>query len=87
MLRRRLGVEPIDREQVYLQAAQAAVSASLPAAEVDRSISDGTRLTDQALRALVGEGIDAGPAREVPAGIERAPPVPPPEGELAPPGI
>jgi predicted ATPase/DNA-binding SARP family transcriptional activator len=72
--RERLGLEPTDRELVYVQAARAAVSATLPAADVADAITDGTRLTDQALRALVDEAVAGETPGMVPAGIERAPP-------------
>ena len=77
--RERLGLEPTERELVYVQAARAAVSATLPGADVADAIVEGSGLTDQALRALVdqalaGETASDAAVQMVPAGRERAPP-------------
>ena len=72
--RGRLGLEPTDREQVYIEGAQAAVAVALPAADAARAIADGARLTDQALRALVDEAVSGHTAGMVAAGFQHGAP-------------
>jgi predicted ATPase/DNA-binding SARP family transcriptional activator len=85
--RGRLGLEPTGRELVYVEAARAAVSTTLAAPDVADAIADGTRLTDQALRTLIDEGIKSGTTEVTAAAHERAPADPRRAGEPAPPVV
>ncbi len=54
-MRQRLGLDPLERERTYMDAAFAATRAHLSTAEVERNLDDGRRLTERELLALIAD--------------------------------
>jgi predicted ATPase/DNA-binding SARP family transcriptional activator len=60
-LREHLGLGPLERQQVYIDATLDTIHAKLSASAVQRCLSDGSRLTERELIALVDGQVSAAP--------------------------